>query len=90
MGNDDYLISCLVYLTRFFETPFSADVIRAGLALTDDNLDITQFDVAAAKVGLESSIEKESLNKLRSTTLPVVLLLKNEHACVLTIRQRDL
>jgi len=84
MGNDDYLISCLVYLTRFFETPFSADVIRAGLALTDDNLDITQFDVAAAKVGLESSIEKKSLNKLRSTTLPVVLLLKNEHACVLT------
>ncbi|MBU2431299.1 MAG: type I secretion system permease/ATPase, partial [Proteobacteria bacterium] len=75
--------SCLVYLTRYFENPYSEDVIRAGLSLTSEQLGISDFADASAKVGLLSRIEKGPLSRLGPDQLPAVLILKDEKACVL-------
>ena len=83
MDHDDHLVSCLVFLTHYFERPFSADVIRAGLALTHDDLSLSQFETAAAKAGLSAGIQKKPLEKILPGHLPSVLLLKEDRACVL-------
>lgn len=84
MGHPDPLVSCLVFLTRYFEAPCSAEVIRAGLALTDENLGIEQFNSAAEKSGLSAHFQKLPLHNIKSSQLPVVLFLKEEQACVVT------
>ncbi len=83
MGSDDHLVSCLVYLTRFFEKPYSADVIRAGLALTHENLALSQFETAARKVGLLAGVQQMPLDNLKPEALPVVLVMEGETACVM-------
>lgn len=83
MGVHDHLVSCLVYLTRYFENPYSADVIRAGLALTSEQLGLSDFVSASAKAGLLSRLEKKALSRIQPDQLPAVLVLKDEKACVL-------
>lgn len=89
MGAHDHLVSCLVYLTRYFENPYSADVIRAGLALTSESLDIADFESASVKVGLLSRIEKKALSKIEANQLPAILVLEDEKACVLVQKQES-
>ncbi len=84
MGETDHLISCLVFLTRHFENPYSESVIRAGLALTSDKLDLSQLETAAANVGLAAEIEKIPIAKIKPSRLPCILLLEDGKACVLT------
>lgn len=82
MGHTDPLVSCLVYLTRYFETPYSADVIRAGLALTDEQLGVDQLEKAAGKAGLAARFKKQSLKKIKPADLPAILLLNDDAVCV--------
>ena len=80
---DDPLASCLVMLARLQQQSFSIQALTAGLPLESSRLTPDLFVRAAKRAGLSAKIVKRPLIKISSLTLPAVLLLKNEQACVL-------
>lgn len=80
---DDPLLKCLVLLTRFFNHPFSAETLSAGLPLVDSRLTPALFLRAADRAGLTAKVITRELDKISPLVLPVVLLLKDQRACIL-------
>lgn len=81
---DDPLTGCLVILTRLFHHPFSAQTLTAGLPLENSRLTPELFPRAAARAGLTSRVVKRPLKKVSPLTLPAILLLSGNRACVVT------
>ncbi|WP_454785687.1 type I secretion system permease/ATPase [Legionella sp. WA2024007413] len=79
----DPLLDCLVILTMLNHRPLSADVLRAGLPLENNKFTPSLFVRAAERVGFSARIVKRSLQHISKLVLPVVLLLKNDQACIL-------
>ena len=77
------LLDCLVLLSKFFNNPYTPDAIRAGLPLTDDLMTPDLFSRAADRIGISSRFVKRKIAKISHMVLPVVLLLKDQDACVL-------
>ncbi len=86
---DDPLLKCLVLLTRFFNHPFSAETLSAGLPLVDSRLTPALFVRAADRAGLTAKVTARELAKISPLVLPVVLLLKDSRACVLRKLKAD-
>ena len=86
---DDPLLKCLVLLTRFFNHPFSAETLSAGLPLVDSRLTPALFVRAADRAGLTAKVTARELAKISPLVLPVVLLLKDSRACVLRNLKAD-
>lgn len=80
---DDPLLSCLIFLTRLENNPFSADALTAGLPIVDNKLSPDLFIRAAERAGLSAQIVKRPLQEISSLVLPAVLLLKDKKCCVL-------
>ncbi len=80
---DDPLLSCLVFLTRMENAPYSPDALTAGLPLVDNKLTPELFTRAAEKAGFSAQIIKRPIKEISSMVLPAVLLLKDRQACVL-------
>jgi ATP-binding cassette subfamily C protein LapB len=84
------LLDCLVLLSKYFHNPYSADSIAAGLPITDNDMTPALFKRAAKRIGISSRFIKRPLLKIPSMVLPAVLLLKDQHACVLLgVNQQD-
>ncbi len=79
----DPLLNCLVFLTRFYKRPYSAEALQAGLPKSADKFTHAFFIRAAERVGLTSRLVKRPLNKLSTFLLPAVVFLKDESCCVL-------
>ena len=79
----DHLLSCLEFLTRHYERPYSAEVLRAGLPIDAGRMNPSLFVRAAERVGLVARVVKRPLKTLTSMVLPAVLILKGDQACVL-------
>lgn len=79
----DSLLSCLVHLTQQNHCPMSADVLRDGLPLVDNRLTPKLFVRAAKRAGFEAKIVERGLSDISPLTLPAVLLLKQDQACIL-------
>ena len=79
----DHLLSCLEFLTRHYERPYSAEVLRAGLPIDSGHMNPSLFIRAAERVGLVARAVKRPLKALSSMVLPAVLILKGDQACVL-------
>ncbi|WP_133011016.1 type I secretion system permease/ATPase [Marinomonas flavescens] len=77
------LLDCLVLLSKYFHNPYSADSIAAGLPITDNDMTPALFKRAAKRIGISSRFIKRPLLKIPDMVLPTVLLLKDQHACVL-------
>lgn len=77
------LLDCLVLLSKFFNNPYTSDAIRAGLPITDDLMTPDLFSRAAHRIGISSRFVKRKISKISHLVLPVVLLLKDQDACVL-------
>ncbi len=86
---EDPLLDCLVTLTKLDHHPFSADALKAGLPLVKQRLTPELFDRAANRAGFKSTIVERKLRKIPSIVLPVILLLKNNQACVLESVDHD-
>ncbi|TAK52440.1 MAG: type I secretion system permease/ATPase [Betaproteobacteria bacterium] len=86
---DDPLLKCLVLLTRFFNHPFSAETLTAGLPLVDSRLTPALFVRAADRAGLTAKVTARELDRISPLVLPVVLLLKDQRACILRSRKPD-
>lgn len=85
----DTLLECLVILTKMNGHPFSHDALCAGLPLENHQLVPTLFIRAAERAGYEAKIFQRSLSQLSALTLPAVLLLQDNQACLLTQIHED-
>ncbi len=79
----DPLLGCLLYLTTYFERPYTAEALTAGLPLNEGRMPPSLFVKAAERAGLEVLASEEPLTKALDAASPVVLILKGERACVL-------
>src|SRR5690606_22000404 len=82
-GSDDALLECLVVLTRLLERPASPQALTAGLPLPDGRLTPDLAVRAAERAGLSARLARQPLERISALTLPCVLLLDNQSACVL-------
>lgn len=76
------LLGCLLILSRFHDSPVSAETAIAGLPLVNGILTPSVFGRAAKRAGLASRISHSSLEQLNGNLLPAILILKNDKACV--------
>ncbi len=79
----DPLLDCLVMLTKIHGHPISAESLTAGLPLQNNLLTPELFVRAAERAGLSARIVKRPIANISKLLLPVVLILKNNHACIL-------
>ncbi|MCH8189566.1 MAG: type I secretion system permease/ATPase, partial [Proteobacteria bacterium] len=79
----DHLLACLEFLTRHYERPYSAGVLRAGLPIDSGHMNPSLFVRAAERVGLVARVVKRPLKALSGMVLPAVLILEGDQACVL-------
>jgi len=85
----DPLLECLAVLTRLHAVPQSTEALRAGLPLVDHRLTPSLFGRAAKRAGLSSKVVKRELGQIDAALLPVVLLLQDNHACLLVGWEED-
>jgi ATP-binding cassette subfamily C protein LapB len=80
---DDPLLDCLIVLTAIFERPHSAEALTAGLPLVQNRITPELFIRAATRAGLAARIVKRPIGEISDLSLPCVLLLRDNRACVL-------
>ncbi len=83
---EDPLLGCLALLAAYYERPQSPEALAAGLPLEDGRLSPALFPRAARRVGLTTRIVKRPVARIPDYALPVILLLGDGGACVLTSR----
>lgn len=79
----DPLLECLFSLARHHGRSCSREALSAGLPLVAHRLTPSLFARAAKRAGIASKIVKRGLDEIENALLPVVLLLKNNDACLL-------
>jgi ATP-binding cassette subfamily C protein LapB len=80
---EDVLLACLVWLAQHHERAISADALRAGLPLVDNQLTPELFVRACERAGLVARTVKRPLTGFSDLALPAVLLLHDRQACIL-------
>lgn len=80
---DDPLLQCLVILAKLLSKPISAETLKAGLPLVNNRFTPELFIRAAERAHLSARLVKRSLKQFNQLTLPAVLLLKDQQACIL-------
>ena len=93
------LLECLVLYTKLYHKPFSAESLTAGLPqdgakgiveLFSLNNSKSLFSRAAKRAGLNSKLVHKDLDDIPSLVLPVILVLKNQRACILESVDREI
>ncbi len=78
------LIQCLSMLFKWHGRPVSPKVIAAGVPTNDGPLHPSACIRAARSVGLQAkTVYRPTLRQISSLTLPCIILLQNDNACVL-------
>lgn len=89
----DSLMQCLVTLTKLNNRPVSAETLSHNLPFDpkEDKQRLfsidkpkSNFSRAALKAGFKSKLLKRNLKDIPRVVLPVILILKDDQACVLT------
>ena len=86
-ASGDPLLGCLEFLTRYYQRPYSAAVLRAGLPLAGPNLSPSLFVRAAARAGLVARVVQRPFDSLTDLDFPVVASLGGDQACVVLERK---
>jgi ATP-binding cassette, subfamily C, bacterial LapB len=81
--HNDPLLGCLSIICDIENVNFSPQAAMAGLPLEPQGLTPGLFQRAARQSGFSARIAKKSLTKVSNLVLPAILVLKNNHACVL-------
>jgi ATP-binding cassette subfamily C protein LapB len=79
----DALLDCLVELTRIHGRPSTHAALCAGLPMGKKGLTPSLFIRAATRAGFSSKVVRRKLEKIDTALLPVILLLKDDEACLL-------
>lgn len=80
---DDSLLSCLEIISRLLNRPMSVAAFKAGLPLVNNRFTPELFVRAASRASISARIVKKKLKDISKLTLPCVLLLKGNKACIL-------
>ncbi|MCK5647379.1 MAG: type I secretion system permease/ATPase [Gammaproteobacteria bacterium] len=80
---DDPLLECLLVITKLHHSPKTADELVAGLPLVNEKLTPELFIRATKRANLDSKIVYRSIKRIPSLVLPVILVLKDNQACIL-------
>ncbi len=80
---DDPLLECLLIITKLHHSPRTADELIAGLPLVNEKLTPELFTRATKRANLESKIVYRPIQRIPSLVLPVILVLKDNQACIL-------
>jgi ATP-binding cassette subfamily C protein LapB len=83
-GVVDTLSESLLIVCRMHGVATSRDALVAGLPLREGKMTPALVKRSASRVNLATTILKKSLYKTQQEFLPVILLLKNDEACVIT------
>ncbi len=83
------LLECLLILTRAHGILATSETLLAGLPLVHNQLTPSSFSRSAKRAGLTSKIIARDLMQLNDALFPVILLLKNNSACVLLELTKD-
>ena len=79
----DPLLDCLVEICRLHGQAASRASLSAGLPLVEGRLTLALAERAAARAGMATRLQRVAADKIDAAALPAVLLLKDQHACVL-------
>jgi ATP-binding cassette subfamily C protein LapB len=79
----DPLLDCLVEVARLHGLAASRASLSASLPLIDGRLTLDLAERAAARAGLSARLQRVGLGEIDSASLPAILILKDNRACVL-------
>lgn len=79
----DPLLDCLIEVCRIHGLPASRASLSAGLPVDREALPVALLERAAARAGLATKLQRCSLESIDPNTLPAILLLHGDQACVL-------
>ena len=82
--HSDPLLSCLLEMTKLKDAPCSETSLIAGLPLVNQRLTPELFVRAASRAGLDARVVERELTAIPDIVLPVVLLLDNNFALILS------
>lgn len=80
---DDPLLTCLETLTKLLGQPTSSSALKVGLPLEKGLLTPALFVRAAARANLSAKLVQKKLTDISQFTLPCVLMLHGNKACLL-------
>ncbi|MET0382153.1 MAG: type I secretion system permease/ATPase [Burkholderiaceae bacterium] len=84
----DPLLDCLVEICRLHGQHATRASLSAGLPLTQGRLTLNLAERAAGRAGMATKLQRVALAEIDAATLPVVVLLRDDKACVLIGRER--
>jgi len=79
----DPLLDCLVEVCRLHGLTASRASLSAGLPLVAGRLTLELAERAASRAGMATRLQRLSLTDIDPATLPVIVVLKDNQACVL-------
>jgi len=85
----DPLLDCLVEICRLHGQHATRASLSAGLPLTRGRLTLNLAERAASRAGMATKLQRTALAEIDAATLPVVLLLRADQACVLLGREQE-
>lgn len=83
LAHPDPLLDCLLEVCRLHGHAASRASLSAGLPLADGRLTLTLAERAADRAGMAAKLQRTDLEKIDAVTLPAILVLKGNEACVL-------
>ncbi|MFU2114967.1 type I secretion system permease/ATPase [[Pasteurella] aerogenes] len=83
------IIEHIAFVTQFYNAPISKEALTAQI-VRDQNLNVNYHSLSEVLKahGFENHISKRSLKEIPSLSVPVVIILKNEEAAVITKIER--
>jgi len=85
----DPLLDCLVEACRLHGVAASRASLSAGLPLAHGRLGPELVERAAARAGMAARLQRIPLERIDGAALPVILILKDDQACVLLGWEHD-
>ncbi len=93
--HQDPILECLVIFTKLYNRPFSADALVADLPVEpgrltpklfslEDGASKSAFSRAAKRAGFSSKLVNYSFKDISPLLLPIILILKDDKACIVT------
>jgi len=79
----DSLLDCLIEVARLHGHAATRASLSAGLPMDKGPLPLALAERAAARAGLAAKLQRLSLKDIDDKTLPAILVLQNNQACVL-------
>ena len=68
----DSLLECLLFLSKYYNRPSSAESLTTGLAIYNQFMSPKMFEESALRIGLKIKTVKRELKELSSLALPSV------------------